>query len=111
MTAELNDMLVNQMGAIPFGNKKTWLEIQESDADCRVVHSLKAAGNLPVKKTNSIIIRLFRECTVKLGLQISRGEPPRKISRCLSRLHLHHGCGRGELAGAAEAPHIGLLPQ
>ena len=28
MSSQLNDMLVNQLGAIPFGNKKAWMEIQ-----------------------------------------------------------------------------------
>ena len=65
MTSELNDMLVNNLGAIPFGNKKAWGDIQRSDSDCRAVHSLKRAGNLPIKKrTNRNINRLLRECTV-----------------------------------------------
>jgi hypothetical protein len=65
MTSELNDMLVNRTGAIPFGNKKAWLDIQKSDSDCRAAHKLKVTGNVPSrKKTNRNINRLLRECTV-----------------------------------------------
>ena len=103
MTAELNDILVNQIGAIPFGNKKAWLEIQKSDTNCRVVHSLKVAGNLPVKKkTNKIINRLFRECTVSEDglLVVNRFDqrtmrhvdrivvPPSFLSAILSLIHI-----------------------
>ena len=50
LTSELNDMLVNHVGAIPFGNKRAWADIQRSDSDCRAVHSMKKAGKLPLKK-------------------------------------------------------------
>ena len=65
MSGELNDMLVNKVGAIPFGNKKAWLEIQKSDPDCRVVHSIKISGNLPSRKnSNKNLNRIYRECSV-----------------------------------------------
>ena len=75
MSSQLNIMLVNSIGAIPFGNKKAWIEIQKSDSDCRVVFSLKRAGELPIKKkTNRTINRFLRESTVSEdGLLVVNG--------------------------------------
>ena len=67
MSSELNNLLVNNQGAIPFGNKKAWKDIQRSDGFCRVVYELKRNGNLPLKNkrmSNKNINRLYRECTV-----------------------------------------------
>ena len=65
MSPLLNEMMVNELGVIPFGNKKAWREIQESDPDCKKTISMKKGGDLPSKKhSNKFINRLFRECTV-----------------------------------------------
>ena len=71
----LNNTLVNPIGSIPFGNKRAWLDIQNSNHECKIVIALKKDGNLPIKnKTNKIINRYFRECSVSQeGLLIVDG--------------------------------------
>ena len=70
---DLHHQLVDRPGAIPLGNKKAWLEIQETDADCRKVVQLKSEGSLPSKKkSNRIINRLFKECVVDDGMLVVR---------------------------------------
>jgi hypothetical protein len=78
--ATMNTQL-NDIGAIPFGNKKAWIEIQKSDSDCRVVFSLKRAGDLPIKKkTNRNINRILRESTVsEEGLLVVNGFDARSL--------------------------------
>ena len=91
LEAVLHKPILNSLqadiGAVPFGNKRVWKDLQSSDHDCTTAINLITSGNvLPKKAKGRTINRLLRECCVnKQGLLVSRHFDP-KILREIERI-------------------------
>ena len=66
--------LYGDIGSVPFGNKKVWKNLQQSDKDCMNTVDLLRTGNIPTKKNKSRIInKLLAECSIsKCGLLVKK---------------------------------------
>ena len=77
---DLEDSLTKTSGPIPLGSRKTWIDIQKSDADCHAVYNMKIFGEAPRKKnSNSHRNKIFKECIADRGLLVVRSFDERKM--------------------------------
>ena len=101
-SSELAEQLIQRSGPIPLGSRPTWIQVQKSDPDCRIVYNLKNVGEIPRKKsTNPQINRIFKEAMIDKGLLVVRSfdncrmreidkvvVPPSFLDSILTVLHL-----------------------
>ena len=61
-SAELSEQLILRSGPIPLGSRHTWISIQKSDEECRVVFKMKSLGEAPRRKnTNPTVNKIYKE--------------------------------------------------
>ena len=82
--ADLEDKLMARSGSIPLGSHNTWISIQKSDEDCRIVFRLKMLGEEPRKKnTNPLINKIYKESTIHQGLLVVKAFDDHKFREIL----------------------------
>ena len=70
---ELSEQLILRSGPIPLGSRHTWINIQKSDEECRMVFKMKNLGAAPRKKnTNPTVNKIFKEAAIHQGLLVVR---------------------------------------